>query len=1084
MLEILYGTDWVANRDEVFNRICDDVRNRRGMRILLVPELTSFDAERRLCQLAGDTASRYAEVLTFTRLASRVADAAGHGCISCLDNGGRVVAMASAAKQLHSKLKAYASVETKPEFLISLVDAVDEFKRCCISGEDLMFASQNTTGSLAQKLEELSLLLQTYDMICQKGKRDPRDQMTWILEQLEDSTFGEEHTFYIDAFPDFTKQHMAILEYLIRVCPNITITLNCDRPGSDTPGFETAGATALDLINCAKRLNVRYTLNEIYAPTTHLTDVKTFLLSGNLSRASAPQQVIAYQTGSVYQECVAAAQRIIKLTQNGTRYKDIAVVCSEPDIYKSVLEMTFRRCNIPFYQAGTDDILEKPAISTVVSALEAAFGGFEQKDVLRYLRSALSPLSCDVYDRLENYVYLWNINGTTWLSDWTFHPEGLNGKQTKKSQVLLDELNAARTAVISPLQRLRQAFSASSNLRQQILALYNFMTEISFAQRLDDLSASYEERNDHTNVQILDQLWEILLSALEQMHDVLGDSVWDNDSFLRLFMLLLSQYDVGTIPAVLDAVNVGSVKSMRCQETMHLIVLGALEGNLPTYGASVSVLSDQERSALRKLGLPVLGGSMDILQAELSQIYGVFCGAQESITVSCPAGQPSFIYRRIAQMAGESDVELYLGAALVDPLEAGAYLARYNAKDVAEELRLDSYYDMTHSKIAHTLGDVAAPNITKLYGDKLNLSASQIDRFADCRLSYFLKYGLRAKERKQASVDPAEFGTYVHWVFENTVRSIMEQGGFEAVPLETTIEIAQAFSKQYADENFCALDTQRLSYLFNRNTQELTMLIRELWSELRESRFKPIGFEVAFGDGCEMGAIPINGSKMQAQLRGFVDRIDVWQEDGRNYFRVVDYKTGKKDFDYCDVFNGLGLQMLLYLFALQDEGIPLLGENPTPAGVQYFPARVPIVASDGVLSVEEADNAREKAWKRKGLLLADNDVLWAMEPQEKMKRLSASVKKDGTLGGDVASREQFELLKKYVFKVLGQMVDEIASGSIVANPYTRGSKHNPCVYCPYTAVCHPHDLSHRRDYAAMTASRFWEEIGKELNTNG
>jgi ATP-dependent helicase/nuclease subunit B len=280
------------------------------------------------------------------------------------------------------------------------------------------------------------------------------------------------------------------------------------------------------------------------------------------------------------------------------------------------------------------------------------------------------------------------------------------------------------------------------------------------------------------------------------------------------------------------------------------------------------------------------------------------------------------------------------------------------------------------------------------------------------------------------------------------------------------------------------LDTQRLSYLFNRNTQELTMLIRELWSELRESRFKPIGFEVAFGDGCEMGAIPINGSRMQAQLRGFVDRIDAWQEDGRNYFRVVDYKTGKKDFDYCDVFNGLGLQMLLYLFALQDEGALLLGDNPIPAGVQYFPARVPIVASDGVLSAEEADNAREKAWKRKGLLLADNDVLWAMEPQEKMKRLSASIKKDGTLGGDVASREQFELLKKYVFKVLEQMVDEIASGSIVANPYTRGSKHNPCVYCPYTSVCHPQDLSQRRDYAAMTASRFWEEIGKELNTNG
>ena len=28
---------------------------------------------------------------------------------------------------------------------------------------------------------------------------------------------------------------------------------------------------------------------------------------------------------------------------------------------------------------------------------------------------------------------------------------------------------------------------------------------------------------------------------------------------------------------------------------------------------------------------------------------------------------------------------------------------------------------------------------------------------------------------------------------------------------------------------------------------------------------------------------------------------------------MMDYKTGRKDFDYCDVFNGVGLQLLLYL---------------------------------------------------------------------------------------------------------------------------------------------------------------------------
>ena len=58
MLELLIGTDWTANRDEILNRIACDVADGLGGRILMVPELISHDMERRLCATAGDTASR------------------------------------------------------------------------------------------------------------------------------------------------------------------------------------------------------------------------------------------------------------------------------------------------------------------------------------------------------------------------------------------------------------------------------------------------------------------------------------------------------------------------------------------------------------------------------------------------------------------------------------------------------------------------------------------------------------------------------------------------------------------------------------------------------------------------------------------------------------------------------------------------------------------------------------------------------------------------------------------------------------------------------------------------------------------
>ncbi len=114
------------------------------------------------------------------------------------------------------------------------------------------------------------------------------------------------------------------------------------------------------------------------------------------------------------------------------------------------------------------------------------------------------------------------------------------------------------------------------------------------------------------------------------------------------------------------------------------------------------------------------------------------------------------------------------------------------------------------------------------------------------------------------------------------------------------------------------------------------MVVEELWRELKDSQFQPAGFEVNFGGEGGFSPIAIPNRAMNALLRGFVDRVDIWISRGGTYYRVVDYKTGKKDFDYCDVFNGVGLQMLLYLFALREDGEELLGERPFPQASSIF----------------------------------------------------------------------------------------------------------------------------------------------------
>lgn len=1081
MLHLLLGRDWVSNRTEILNRIGSDVAGGQGNRILLVPELISHQTERLLCAHAGNTASRFAEVLSFTRLARRVSDFTGIPPEACLDNGGRVVAMAAAARQLSSRLKAYAAVETRPEFLTEMIDAVDEFKRCCITPQDLTRAAASLEGSFAQKLEELSLLMEAYDSLCSRGKRDPRDQQTWLLEQLEDCEFAREHVFYIDGFPDFTRQNLAILAHLIQVSPAVTVSLNCDCIGSNLLAFEKPGATARELFRIARQFGVPVEVEAIGPRKTVLEPVWEKLFQGTVSETLPRNRLQTVTADSPFRECMDAAGRIRNLVAHGCRYRDISVVCTDMDVYKPLMDLVFHRMNIPLYCAGTEEILHKSVIATVLSALEAALSGFDQRAVLRYLRSALSPLDPDLCDHVENYGILWGIRGQKWLQPWENHPEGLSGVWTEENRRHLSELNEARAAAMVPLEHLSQGFRSARNVREQVLALYGFLEEIRLETRLAQLAEQMDAAGDNRSAQILNQLWEILLSALEQLYDVLGETHWDQEHFAKLFRLLLSRYDVGTIPPVLDAVQMGPVASMRCNAQKHLFVLGAEEGKLPGYSGSAGVLTDQERVALRELGVPLTGGAMEGIQAEFSEIYGVFCGAMDSITVSCSGEQPSFLFRRLAALSGGSvPAEEGMDFAGGDAFDSAAYLVRRQAEQEAKELGILDQYREASAGRAWCLGKITEENIRSLYGSTLNLSASQIDRQAECRLSYFLRYGLRAQERKEVTVDPAEFGTYVHAVLENTARCVQEMGGFSQITLEETLDIAHRFSEEYAAERFSRIDSERVLYLFRRNLRELDMVVEELWKELKDSQFEPAGFEVGFGDGEGLPPIAIPNSKINAILRGFVDRVDVWHSPGSSYYRVVDYKTGKKDFDYCDVFNGVGLQMLLYLFALRSSADPALGRHPVPAGVQYFPARVPYLTTEGTLEEEAAQKERTQQWKRKGLLLQDEAVLQAMEPGDSPKRLCYTVRKDGSLSGDLADRDQMKLLETYVFHILKKLVEEIASGTVDPNPYTRGSSHSACAFCPYGSICHEATVEGRRNYKTMTPQRFWEAVGKEM----
>ena len=196
---------------------------------------------------------------------------------------------------------------------------------------------------------------------------------------------------------------------------------------------------------------------------------------------------------------------------------------------------------------------------------------------------------------------------------------------------------------------------------------------------------------------------------------------------------------------------------------------------------------------------------------------------------------------------------------------------------------------------------------------------------------------------------------------------------------------------------------------------------------------------------------------------------------------------GKKSFDLSAVRMGLDIQMLLYLFTLQKTGAARFGGEIEPAGVLYLPARDDILSAQRNISPEKLQAEREKQLRRSGLLLAEPQVLQAMEHEAltEPRYLPLRVGRDGSLSGSLASAAQLGKLGQYVDGLLRDIAGEVRRGNIDADPCCHTEEDSPCRYCDWAPACHFQDGRDRdrlNYILPVKPEEFWREIeGKEAD---
>ena len=166
----------------------------------------------------------------------------------------------------------------------------------------------------------------------------------------------------------------------------------------------------------------------------------------------------------------------------------------------------------------------------------------------------------------------------------------------------------------------------------------------------------------------------------------------------------------------------------------------------------------------------------------------------------------------------------------------------------------------------------------------------------------------------------------------------------------------------------------REKYRLYRMEQTAVKLIAHMSEEMMHSLFRPEHFELELKNGTPYPPLRIPTKNGLVTVGGIIDRVDLYKdENGTTYVRVVDYKTGRKEFKLADVLYGMSLQMLIYLAALAQN------KDLHPAGILYMPAFIASVTSDGTESTEKLKQEVGKNLRMNGLLLKDNEILNAME---------------------------------------------------------------------------------------------------------
>ncbi len=1108
-LKFYFGGSGAGKSTRVYQDMIDwSVREPQRKFAVLVPDQFTMQTQKELVCMHPDCGIMNIDVLSFGRLTHRILEEVGGENIPVLDDTGKNLVLRKVAGMQKDNMPVIGANLNRTGYIHEVKSVISEFMQYGISPEQVgeMAKQSQKRGVLCAKLTDLQLLYHSFLEYIDKQFITSEESLDLLCHSLHKSKWIRDSVIVFDGFTGFTPVQNRVIQEMLTLCKQVCVTVMIDpneKPyllDGEQKLFHLSKKTVNSLCKLCEQAGAERE-NDIILPSAPVLRYQNNpcfdYLEQNLFRyGKAPyeeeQDAIAiYQMENPVNEVRFVCHRIRELirTEN-LQYRDIAVVTGDLNGYADLLKDEFRTYEIPCFADQTAGILLNPFVEYIRSAIQVLLKQYSYESVFHYLRSGMTGISMEEVDLLENYVRALGIRGRkNYENLFTRHTQ-----ETANDAEKLQRLNEIRERFVSSLSILHQP---AQTMTERVNLLYDFIVQAGIEEQLGQYEKMFAQEGNAVREKEYAQIYRMVMQLLEQMVGLLGEELLSWKEFYEILDAGLSEIQVGAIPQNVDRVVCGDIERTRLNEVKVLFFIGVNDGIIPANGGSGGMISDLDREFLHQAEWELAPTPRQKMYTQRLYLYMNLTKPTRHLYITYASvgsdgkpAKPAYLIQTIRKMYPKLSVqygfhaqELEYAQSAQDAVRifvpmlrdyaAGLYdhqekkekqvmflyhMLRENEKEreQVDELIRTAFYRYRNTPLGKKVAEA-------LYGTVLNNSVSRMECFAQCQYKHFLEYGLQLAERENFEITSRDMGTLYHELLSRFSEGLERRGlSFASFSAQEGEEILGEAIRSYTAEfeKSILYSSARNEYVIHILRQVMGRTIETLQYQLKKGIFSPKGFELSFQTMEDLGSVNFNLSgEEKVRLKGRIDRLDLCEDDEHVYVKVIDYKSGKKDFDLISVYHGLTLQLVLYMnVAMEREAKLHPDKKIVPAGLLYYRLDDPIVDREEDMEDESINQAIHKELRMAGIVNADADVVAKMDGSiaegGRSDTIPVQVKTDGNLSATshAYSEDILTTISSYVNWKIRDLSREILQGKIEKNPYEYGEQH-ACEYCRYQEVC-------------------------------